>query len=72
MKKSEKQRNFRIATCTGSAFLVVFALAGQQILALFEITLYSFMIVGGGLLLLVSVNMLIRGETMQKVGEKRT
>jgi len=64
----EKRRNFRIAAYTGSALLIVFAVAGQQILSIFGISLYSFMIAGGILLLLLSMDILIRGESTQKTG----
>jgi multiple antibiotic resistance protein len=68
MKPAEKQRNFRLATYVGSVLLIVFALAGQEILSLFGISLYSFMIAGGILLLLISIDLLLRGETRQRVG----
>jgi multiple antibiotic resistance protein len=63
-----KRRNFRIAAYTGSALLVAFALAGERILSIFGISLYSFMIAGGILLLLLSMDILIRGESTQRIG----
>ncbi len=68
MQEKDRKRNFRTATYTGSALLVLFALVGQQLLSLFGISLYSFMIAGGILLLLVSIDILIRGETTEKIG----
>jgi multiple antibiotic resistance protein len=68
MGVEEKRRNFKIAAYTGSALLVVFAVAGQQILTIFGISLYSFMIAGGILLLLLSMDILIRGESAQRTG----
>lgn len=68
MNKSEKRQNLRVATYTGSAVLVVFALIGQQLLSIFGISLYSFMIAGGILLLLLSIDILLHGESTQKVG----
>jgi multiple antibiotic resistance protein len=64
----EKRKNFRIAAYTGSALLVAFAVAGEQILSIFGISLYSFMVAGGILLLLLSMDILIRGESTQRTG----
>ena len=66
LPKPEKKRMFRNIVYTGSALLLVFALAGQQLLLLFGISLQSFMIAGGMLLLLLSVEILLRGERVQK------
>ena len=66
LPKPEKRRMFRNIVYTGSALLLVFALAGQQLLLLFGISLQSFMIAGGMLLLLLSVEILLRGERVQK------
>ena len=63
-----RRRNLQHATYAGSGLLVLFALIGQQLLAVFGISLYSFMIAGGILLLLISVDILLRGETTQKIG----
>ncbi len=62
MTQPERRRVFRSATFTGFALLVVFALLGQQILAVFGISLYSFMIAGGILLLIIAIKLLIEGE----------
>ena len=66
LPKPEKKRMFRNIVYTGSALLLLFALAGQQLLLLFGISLQSFMIAGGMLLLLLSVEILLRGERVQK------
>jgi len=68
MDVAQRQRNFRTAAYVGSILLIIFALAGQQILTLFGISIYSFMIAGGILLLLLSIDLLLRGETTQRVG----
>lgn len=60
--------HFRTATYTGSVLLVVFSLTGQELLMLFGISLYSFMIAGGILLLLIAINILLHGETTAKIG----
>jgi len=61
MQKAERRKVFRTATLTGLFLLLAFALAGQWILILFGITLYSFMIAGGILLLIIAVRLLITG-----------
>ena len=66
LPKPEKKRMFRNIVYTGSALLFLFALAGQELLRLFGISIQSFMIAGGMLLLLLSVEILLRGERVQK------
>lgn len=66
LPRPEKRRMFRNIVYTGSALLLLFALAGQQLLRLFGISLQSFMIAGGMLLLLLSIEILLRGERVQK------
>lgn len=66
LPRTEKRRMFRNIVYTGSALLLLFALAGQQLLLLFGISLQSFMIAGGILLLLLSVEILLRGERVHK------
>lgn len=62
MEVPQRRRVFRSAALTGFVLLVIFALAGQQILAFFGISLYSFMIAGGILLLIIAIKLLIEGE----------
>lgn len=62
MAKEERQKAFRTAIFTGFILLMSFALVGQQIFMFFGISLYSFMIAGGILLLIMSIRILIRGE----------
>jgi multiple antibiotic resistance protein len=64
MEKHQKQRTFRTAILIGIILLVVFAVAGQQLLDLFGITIYSFMIAGGVLLLILAMQMLFRGGSI--------
>ncbi len=67
MATDQKRRLFRVVTYTGGALLFMFALLGQQLLVLFGISLPSFMIAGGLLLLLLSMEILVRGERVQKI-----
>ncbi|MEM2319795.1 MAG: MarC family protein [Candidatus Bathyarchaeia archaeon] len=58
----ERSKAFNTAISTGFVLLISFALVGQQILVLFGISIYSFMIAGGILLLIISIRILLRGE----------
>jgi len=61
---SQKQRKDALRTATVVAFvlLLIFALLGQQVLSIFDITLQSFMIAGGILLLILATKILISGR----------
>lgn len=62
-KKSKKERNdtANTAVITAGILLVVFAIAGTQILYIFGITISSFMIAGGILLFIISIELLTHG-----------
>jgi multiple antibiotic resistance protein len=62
MDSQQRKRIFHSATLIGFILLLVFTLIGQQILAFFNISLYSFMIAGGVLLLIIAVKLIIEGE----------
>ncbi|VFJ14350.1 conserved membrane protein of unknown function [Candidatus Nitrosocosmicus franklandus] len=59
----EKERNSIVKTTviTAGGLLMIFAIAGTQILSIFGITLSSFMIAGGILLFVVSIELLTHG-----------
>ncbi len=61
MDDAQRTSTFRSAVLTGLFLLFAFALAGQQILNLFGISLNSFMVAGGLLLLIIAVRLLIAG-----------
>jgi len=67
MNPQEKMQIFRTAAIVGSILLAVFALVGQELLALFGITLPSFQIAGGLVLLLLSIEIIFRGERVDKL-----
>lgn len=62
-KKSKEERNniSRTAVITAGILLILFAVAGTQILSIFGITISSFMIAGGILLFIISVELLTHG-----------
>ena len=61
MEKDERKAVSKTAIVTAAALLLVFAVAGSQILAIFGITIYSFMVAGGVLLFIVSIELLTHG-----------
>lgn len=66
MDKAERKRTFNVATVVALILLMVFVVVGRQLLNLFNISLYSFMIAGGILLLIISVKILIHGEWTER------
>jgi len=68
MEKQQRKRVFNSATLTGFILLLVFSLVGQQILAFFNISIYSFMIAGGVLLLIIAIQVLIEDEWKKPTG----
>lgn len=62
-KKSKKERNeiSKTDVITAGALLMIFAIAGTQILSVFGITIASFMVAGGILLFIISVELLTHG-----------
>ena len=61
MQKNERDRVLKTTVITASALLMIFAVAGTQILSIFGITISSFMIAGGILLFVVSIELLTHG-----------
>lgn len=62
MTPIQKRKVFRTAILVGALLLAAFALVGQELLLLFGITLPSFQIAGGLVLLLLSIEIIFRGE----------
>ena len=67
LSPQEKRRIFRTAAVVGAILLAAFALAGQELLLLFGISLPSFQIAGGLVLLLLSIEIIFRGERSDKL-----
>jgi multiple antibiotic resistance protein len=67
MNLVDKRRVFRIAAIVGAVLLAAFALVGQEVLLLFGISLQSFQIAGGLVLLLLSIEIIFRGERFDKL-----
>ncbi len=71
LDSEQRKRVFNTGVMSGTILLLVFAFAGHQLLLLFGISLHSFMIAGGILLLLISLQILIQGGERWLYGAKR-
>ena len=67
MSLDQKRKTFRTAAIVGSVLLAAFALVGREVLLLFGISLQSFQIAGGLVLLLLSIEIIFRGERFDKL-----
>ncbi|MFZ0512643.1 MAG: MarC family protein, partial [Candidatus Nitrosopolaris sp.] len=61
MGREERKAVSKTAIITSGVLLVLFAVAGTQILTIFGITIFSFMIAGGILLFIVAIELLTHG-----------
>lgn len=66
MNRDERRKTFRTAIIISFILLNVFALAGQSILSMFNISIHSFKIAGGLLLLIISIKILLHGMWEEK------
>jgi len=60
--QTQRQRVFNVATLVGVVLLLVFAFTGLEILNIFGLSIYSFEVAGGILLLIISIRILISGS----------
>ncbi len=67
MEDTHKKKVFNTATLVGVILLLVFAFTGQEILTIFGLSIASFEIAGGILLLIVSIRILISGGMHESV-----
>ena len=58
MEKTERKSISKVAIITAAALLIVFAVAGSKIFEIFGISVSSFMVAGGVLLFIVSIELL--------------
>jgi len=63
----QRKKVYNTATLVGVALLLVFAFTGQEIFALFGLSIYSFEVAGGILLLIVAIRILITGTMHENV-----
>jgi len=62
MAEAQKRKVFDTATLIGIILLLVFAFTGQEIFLIFGISIYSFEVAGGILLLIIAMRILISGS----------
>jgi multiple antibiotic resistance protein len=67
VQDAQKKKVYNTATIVGTILLLVFAFAGTGILTLFGLSIYSFEVAGGILLLIISIRILISGNTLEDV-----
>ncbi len=67
MTDTQRKKVFNTATLIGSILLLVFAFTGQEIFMIFGISIYSFEVAGGILLLIISIRILISGSLHENV-----
>jgi len=60
--ENQRKKLYDTATLVGVILLLVFAFTGQYILTVFNLSIYSFEVAGGILLLIVSIRILISGS----------
>jgi multiple antibiotic resistance protein len=67
MTENQKKKVFNTACLVGFILLLIFAFTGQEIFAIFGVSIYSFEIAGGVLLLIISIKILISGTLHENV-----
>jgi multiple antibiotic resistance protein len=65
MQKEQKRKIFNTATIVSFVLLLAFAFAGQEIFSIFGISIFSFEVAGGILLLIIAIRILISGSLME-------
>jgi multiple antibiotic resistance protein len=63
----QRKKVYNTATLVGSALLLIFAFTGQEIFSLFGLSIYSFEVAGGILLLIIAIRILITGSMHENV-----
>src|SRR5208283_948320 len=63
----QKKKVYDTAVLVGMALLLVFAFTGQEILSLFGLSISSFEVAGGILLLIIAIRILISGSMHENV-----
>ncbi len=66
MSREERRKTFETAIIISFVLLNLFALAGQSILSIFNISIHSFKIAGGLLLFIISMKILLHGMWEEK------
>jgi multiple antibiotic resistance protein len=64
---TQRKKVYNTATLVGFALLLVFAFTGQEILTIFGLSIYSFEVAGGILLLIIAIRILITGSMHENI-----
>ena len=64
---TQRKKVYNTATLVGFALLLLFAFTGQEILTIFGLSIYSFEVAGGILLLIIAIRILITGSMHENV-----
>jgi multiple antibiotic resistance protein len=67
MADNQRKKVYNTATLVGVILLLVFAFTGQEILMIFGLSIYSFEVAGGLLLLIIAIRILIAGSMHENV-----
>lgn len=67
MADAPRKKVYNTATLVGFILLLVFAFTGQEILNIFGLSIYSFEVAGGLLLLIIAIRILISGSMHENV-----
>jgi multiple antibiotic resistance protein len=62
IEPAQRRKVFNVATLVGVVLLLFFAFLGQEVFAIFGLSIYAFEIAGGILLLIISIRILITGS----------
>lgn len=66
MNRAQRKKIFDTATLIGFMLLLVFAFTGQEIFNIFGVSIFSFEIAGGILLLIIAIRILVSGNPTEK------
>jgi len=64
---TQRKKVYNVAILVGFILLLVFAFLGQEILTLFGLSIYSFQVAGGILLLIIAIRILVSGNINENV-----
>ncbi len=67
MEEKQRRKTFNVATLVSIVLLVVFAFTGQELLNIFGLSIYSFEVAGGILLLIIAIRILISGSMHEHI-----
>ena len=67
IEPARRKKVYNVATLVAFVLLLLFAFLGQEILTIFGLSIYSFEIAGGILLLIISVRILVSGSMHENV-----